>query len=77
MRFFFNSPRYSEDIDLDVEATRIDVLRTNVVSILKSKALGDALQIRGIEIERISEPKQTETTQLHIPAMIGRRSGDR
>jgi predicted nucleotidyltransferase component of viral defense system len=63
MRFFFKSPRYSEDIDLDVHGISVDVLRTKVDSILNSKPFTDILQVRDIEIEHITEHKQTETTQ--------------
>lgn len=34
LRFFFGSPRYSEDIDLDVSITRADTLAKNVEKIL-------------------------------------------
>jgi len=63
MRFFFKSPRYSEDIDLDVHGISGAVLRTKVNSILNSKPFTDILQVRDIEIEHITEHKQTETTQ--------------
>lgn len=63
MRFFFKSPRYSEDIDLDIQSIAIDVLRKKINSILNSKPFRDILQVRDIEIEHITEQKQTETTQ--------------
>jgi len=63
MRFFFKSPRYSEDIDIDVQMITVDILRKRVNSILKSKPFMDILQVRDIEIEHITEQKQTETTQ--------------
>jgi len=63
MRFFFKSPRYSEDIDLDVQMITVDILRKRVNSILKSKPFREILQVRDIEIEHITEHKQTETTQ--------------
>lgn len=63
MRFFFRSPRYSEDIDLDVQSISVALLRDKVNGILKSKPFTDILQVRDIEIEHITEHKQTETTQ--------------
>ena len=63
MRFFFKSPRYSDDIDLDVQSIPVSVLRENINGILNSNPLIDILQIRDIEIEHIKEHKQTETTQ--------------
>ncbi len=74
MRFFFRSPRYSEDIDLDVQSISVVLLREKVNGILKSKPFTDILQVRDIEIEHITEHKQTETTQrwklgLFIPQL--------
>lgn len=63
MRFFFKSPRYSEDIDLDVQSIAVAFLRKKVNNILSSKPFRDILQVRDIEIEHITEHKQTETTQ--------------
>lgn len=63
MRFFFKSPRYSGDIDLDVQSITVDTLRKKVNSILNSRPFRDILQVRDIEIEHITEHKQTETTQ--------------
>ena len=63
MRFFFKSPRYSEDIDLDVQWISRETLRKKVNNILNSTPFGDILQVRNIEIEHITEDKQTETTQ--------------
>jgi len=63
MRFFFKSPRYSEDIDLDVQWISRETLRKKVNNILNSTPFGDILQVRNIEIEHITEHKQTETTQ--------------
>lgn len=63
MRLFFKSPRYSEDIDLDVQAITVDILRKKVNSILNSKPFRDILQVRDIDIEHITQHKQTATTQ--------------
>jgi len=63
MRFFFMSPRYSEAIDIDVQAIRVDILRKRVNGILNSAPFNDILQTRGLRIEHITEHKRTETTQ--------------
>ena len=49
MRFFFKSPRYSEDIDLDVQSIPVSLLREKINGILKSKPFTDILQVRDIE----------------------------
>ncbi len=63
MRFFFKSPRYSDDIDFDLQAVRIDALKKKVNDILDSKPFHDILQTKHIQIEHVTEHKQTETTQ--------------
>jgi len=73
MRFFFMSPRYSEDIDIDVQAIRVDILRKRVNGILNSAPFNDILQTRGFRIERITEHKQTETTQRWKMGLTGPR----
>jgi len=74
LRFFFRSPRYSDDMDLDVQGIPIDVLRGKVNSILSGKPFKTILEVRGIAIEHVTEHKQTETTQrwkfgLTIPGL--------
>jgi predicted nucleotidyltransferase component of viral defense system len=66
LRFFFQSLRYSEDMDLDAYGIRKDVLLDAVMGILESTSFRNALMAFGIE--RIIPPdilkaKQTETTQ--------------
>lgn len=63
LRFFFRSPRYSDDMDLDVQGVAVDVLREKVRSILSGKALQTILEVRGIAVEHVTEHKQTDTTQ--------------
>lgn len=63
LRFYFQSFRYSEDIDFDTQIISLTTLRKNVTSILESKSLASILQTNGITITNISIPKQTETTQ--------------
>jgi len=63
LRFFFQSIRYSEDLDIDVKTIAKGTLQKKVYAILTSQALKNILTVRGIEIANISEPKQTQTTQ--------------
>ena len=63
LRFFFESPRYSEDIDLDVsERVPVHVLKEKMAKLLSGPALTLNLRNRGIEVASASAPKQTETT---------------
>ena len=63
LRFFFKSPRYSDDMDLDVQGVPVDALREKVGSILSGKPFKIILEVRGIAVEHVTEHKQTETTQ--------------
>src|SRR2546428_11816650 len=63
LRFFFESVRYSEDIDLDVARLPVHALKEKVTRILGGPALALPLRSRGIAIVETSAPKQTETTQ--------------
>ncbi len=63
LRFFLNSIRYSQDIDLDVKTVAPQTLQKTVNAILKSEPLRIMLRTRHLEIGHISESKQTETTQ--------------
>jgi hypothetical protein len=63
LRFFFESVRYSDDLDLDVAALPVHKLQDKVSAILGAPALALPLKSRGIELESASAPKQTETTQ--------------
>lgn len=63
LRFFFESPRYSEDIDLD--AIEIDPwkLGDRVDEVLASPATGLLLRAGGLAVEGVTRSKQTQTTQ--------------
>ena len=63
LRFFFESVRYSEDIDLDVARMQVHALKEKVSRILTGPALSLPLKSRGIAVGEVSAPKQTETTQ--------------
>jgi len=79
LRFFFNSFRYSEDMDLDVRGEHVNALRDIVMKILQAPSLLDALESFGIE--KIVPPdmvkaKQTETTQRFKIHLITASSED-
>jgi len=63
LRFFFNSNRYSEDLDIDVCIIQQQTLINKVNKILTSLSLLKLLQGYGISRIETSSPKQTQTTQ--------------
>lgn len=63
MRFFFKSPRYSDEIDFDLQAVKVDPFKKKVDDIFRSKPFHDILLTRNVQIEYVSAHKQTETTQ--------------
>ena len=63
MRFYFQSIRFSEDLDLDVTTMGRSTLENRVDRLLTSPMIASPLKARGILIQEISKPKQTETVQ--------------
>ena len=63
LRFFHRSIRYSEDLDLDVQGIEEHPLRDRVRGLLSSRPFRSSLESRGIEIEHVTEHKQTPTVQ--------------
>jgi hypothetical protein len=63
LRFFLNSVRYSEDMDLDLGDIDAQAFRDKVGEVFSSRPFAQILEARGIAIDRVSAPKQTETTQ--------------
>ena len=66
LRFFFASPRYSEDMDLDVLAGAVGTLRKNGYRILRDPAFAKRLASYGIAELILGDPakaKHTATTQ--------------
>ncbi len=63
LRFFFNSIRYSEDLDIDVQTIAKNTLANKVDTILASTSLTQRLKPYQITIADCSSPKQTQTTQ--------------
>ena len=66
LRFFFSSPRFSEDMDIDVLAGSVATLKKNGYKILNDRAFRRSLRsfdIADIEINDPAKAKQTNTTQ--------------
>jgi predicted nucleotidyltransferase component of viral defense system len=63
LRYFFESVRYSEDIDLDAHGIEVWKLEETVDGVLESPALTTLLRGGRIAIAEVSKPKQTDTTQ--------------
>lgn len=64
LRFFYNSVRFSEDIDFDIsKKIPIDTLSKNINNILKSQVIISNLLPYGITDIHFREVKRTETTQ--------------
>lgn len=77
MRFFFNSFRYSEDMDLDAAGISVDSLKDIVMGILKDISFQNNFKPFGIESvipPDIKIAKQTSTTQrfkIHLITFAG------
>lgn len=79
LRFFFKSPRYSEDMDLDVLAGSVATLKKNGYRILEDAAFQRNLRVFDVDAIEINDPhraKHKETTQRFRCALI-RASGQR
>jgi predicted nucleotidyltransferase component of viral defense system len=63
LRFFFQSIRYSEDIDFDVMTVAKETLQKNIGKILESKAFTDHLKTFSCHIKSSNPAKQTDSTQ--------------
>ncbi|MEX2123462.1 MAG: nucleotidyl transferase AbiEii/AbiGii toxin family protein [Woeseia sp.] len=66
LRFFFHSPRYSEDMDLDVLGGAVATLRKNGYKLLNDAAFRRTLRTYGIADIEVNDParaKHTQTTQ--------------
>ena len=63
LRFYFDSIRYSEDIDFDVRVIAPVTLKNKVERLLRSPLVLAPLKSKGVEIIAASAPKQTDTTQ--------------
>lgn len=63
LRYFFDSLRYSEDIDLDVNGVEPWGLEDKIDGVLDSGPMKALLRVGGLAIAEFSKPKQTETTR--------------
>ncbi len=66
LRLFFGSPRYSEDMDLDVVAGSVATLKKNGYKILEDASFLRSLRVFDIDAIDVNDPakaKHTETTQ--------------
>ncbi|MCK5287678.1 MAG: nucleotidyl transferase AbiEii/AbiGii toxin family protein [Candidatus Omnitrophica bacterium] len=77
LRFFFNSYRYSEDMDMDVHTISVEKLKDIVMKILNAKAFIDNLRVFNIAKiipPNIEKAKQIQTTQrfkIHLITYSG------
>lgn len=75
LRFYFNSPRYSEDMDLDVLAGNVTTLSKNCFKILEDQSFRRRIKTFGIDDLLLNDPsksKQTETTQRFKLRLVNR-----
>jgi predicted nucleotidyltransferase component of viral defense system len=63
LRFFWKSIRYSQDIDFDIRTVARDTLRKNINQILGAPGFRRILIGSKLDLTRVSEAKQTATTQ--------------
>lgn len=63
LRYFFESVRYSEDIDFDALEIEPWKLEEKVDEVLASPAMGFLLRSGAMAVEQVTKPKQTSTTQ--------------
>ena len=75
LRFYFGSPRFSEDMDLDVRTIAARTLARKVDGILSGIPFTRVLGAHGIRIESWSAPKQTETVQRWKAALSDAEGG--
>jgi predicted nucleotidyltransferase component of viral defense system len=75
LRYFFDSVRYSEDIDLDIDGVAPWTLAEKVDGILASSTIDAVLRSGGLAVDGFTKPKQTETTRRWkvAIAVAGRR----
>lgn len=63
LRYFFNSVRYSEDVDIDLHGRQPMNMEQKVDGILSSPGIGALLRVKDVSIAEFSKPKQTTTTR--------------
>ncbi|MEK6277595.1 MAG: nucleotidyl transferase AbiEii/AbiGii toxin family protein [Actinomycetota bacterium] len=73
LRYFFDSVRYSEDIDLDMAGVEPWQLNEKVNDLLGSPAMSIILRSSGLTVNEFTNPKHTETTQRWKVAIEAQR----
>jgi predicted nucleotidyltransferase component of viral defense system len=63
LRLYFESIRFSEDLDLDITTMSKEALENRVDRLLQSPLLLSPLKARGVLVKDISKPMQTDTVQ--------------
>lgn len=76
LRYFFDSNRYSEDIDLDTTGVEQWQLEEKVDGVLESGAMKAVLRASDLEVGDFTKPKQSETTQRWKVPIIARGHRD-
>lgn len=77
LRLFFQSTRYSEDMDIDSQRVSVEKVKKTAMEILSSKGFSDSLRSFGVEkivLPDITKAKQTKTTQrfkIHLLTQAG------
>jgi len=77
LRFFFHSFRYSEDMDLDAQGIRVEVLKEVVMKILQSLVFQENLMPFGItkvvppDIRKAKQTKTTQRFKVHLISSSG------
>jgi hypothetical protein len=71
LRFFHGSPRFSEDLDLDVQTLAARTLANKVEkTVLANPTFARLLLAHGLKIDRWSAPKQTDDVQRWKIAIV-------
>ena len=71
LRFYFKSPRYSEDMDLDVFAGSVGTLKKNGYKILQEASFLRSLQVYGIDSIEINDPDKSKPTEVTQRFRVG------
>jgi len=79
LRFFFGSPRYSEDMYLDVVAGSVRTLKKNGYKILEDAAFRRSLRVFDIDEILVNDPQKAKHTEtaLRFGCSLVRASGVR
>ena len=76
LRYFFESYRYSEDIDLDISGVEQWQLEEKVDWVLESGAMQAVLRASDLEVGDFTKPKQSDTTRRWKVPIIARGRRD-